>query len=451
MAHFKIKQGYTVPIAGEAKQEIESLPKPPFVAMCPVEFPGLKPKLSVAVDERVKVGSPLFFDKKRPEVQFLAPASGKIAAINYGPRRVIEEIVIAADDDYEHQDFESLALGAVLDQSREAMVERLTKGGLWPLLRRRPYGKIAPTDETPKAIFVTAMNTAPLANDPNFSLEGKGEAFKCGVAAMTRLTDKVFVCTRGENPNPMFNVDDLDGVERHTFSGKHPAGLVGTHIGKLAPINKGESVWCLNARDAVAIGSFFLNGRYPVERVVALVGPGCQSPRYLRTQLGARIQDLVGDSAKEGDQRFISGDVLTGSAKSLESWLGFYDDMVTIIPEGVDQEFLGWLSPGLNKPSFFPLFLSNLMPKKTYEMDTNLHGGRRAIIQSGIYDEVVALDIYAEFLLKATIAQDIDQMERLGILECAPEDFALVTYICPSKTEASKIIAEGLELMEKEG
>ncbi len=448
MAHFKIRKGYAVPITGEPKQEIVDAPRPPFVGVCPTEFPGVKPRLAVSVDDRVKVGTPLFAHKKLTELQFVSPASGKVTAINYGPRRVIEEIIIATDNDYEHEAFPSFSLAEIRALDRDALVEGLMKGGMWPLLRQRPFGKIPLSTEAPKAIFVNAMNTAPLANDPNFSLDGKGEAFEAGVAALSRLSGKTYVCARGDRANAMFT--QSQDAECHQFSGKHPAGLVGTHITKLNPLNKGERVWHLNARDAVAVGEFLLGGRYPVERVVAVAGPGCKEPRYVRTQLGVKIKDLVGDNVKEGEQRFVSGDALSGAARPADGFLGFYDDLATILPEGRDQDFLGWMSPGAGKPSISRVFLSALFNKK-YDLTTNLNGSPRAIVQSGIWDGLVALDVYPEFLIKATIAQDIDQMERLGILECAPEDFALCTYACPSKTEASKIIAEGLELMEKEG
>lgn len=447
MTDYKIKEGYTVPITGEARKEIENLAHPPFVGVCPVEFAGLKPKLAVKVDDEVKVGTPLFFDKKAPEVQFLSPATGRVTAINYGPRRVIEEIIIATSDQDEFEDFGKMAAGAIAKTNRDDMIARLTKGGLWPLIRQRPYNKIADTAAQPKAVFINCMDTAPLAADPCFSLKDKGEVFKAGVAAMKALCDTVHVSMRAGGDNSAFT--GAEGANTHTFSGKHPAGLTGTHISKISPINKGECVWHLHARDVVLIGASLLSGHYPTERVICVAGPSATKAQYYRGRLGMKIKDIVGGNVADGEQRYVSGNVLCGAAKSEDGFLGFYHDLVTILPEGREQHFLGWLHPVGVAPSYGRSYLAGFF-SKLFNMNTNMNGGHRAIIQSGLWEEVVALDLHPEFLVKASMAEDIDAMERLGILECDPEDFALCTYICPSKTDVSRIIADALELMEKE-
>lgn len=449
MADFKIKKGYTVPIKGSAKPEIVDGPHLPFVGISPTDFKGVKPRLKVKVDDNVKVGSPLFIDKKNPDVVFASPASGRITAINYGPRRVIEEILIATDETPAHIEHDRFDLAGISKTSRDQMIAHLMNGGLWPYIRSRPFEKIATEEQSPKAIFINCMDTAPLANDPNVSLKDMDQHFAAGVAAMRVLCDMVHIAVRHEQPHAGFV--SVQGAQVHTFSGKHPTGLVGTHINKIDPLNKGEVVWYIHARDLVMIGQFLLDGKYPIRRVVALAGTGVQNPRYIKTQIGVKIKDLVTGELAEGEQRFISGNPLSGTARAAETLLGFYDDLITVIPEGREQYFLGWLKPGLNVPSYGRTFLSGFMPGKKFAMDTNIHGGHRAIIQSGLYEHVVALDLHPEFLVKATLAEDIDAMEQLGILECAPEDFALCTYICPSKTEVSKIISDGLDLMEKEG
>ena len=449
MADFKIKKGYNVPISGEAKKEIAALAHPAFVGVCPNEFPGLKPKLTVAEDDIVKVGTPLFYDKKATDVRFLSPASGRIASIKYGPRRVIEEIVIRTDAAYEYEEFKAYSESEIRGLDRSELKEALMKGGMWPLIRQRPFNKIADPEAQPKALFINCMDTAPLANDPAFSLKEKGAEFAMAADALKILCDQVHVVTGTSSENDVFR--KAKGVSYHRFSGKHPAGLVGTHINKVSPINRGEVVWYLNARDAVLVGTFLKSGRFPIERVIAVAGPGAAEPGYFRTQLGIRIQDALLGPQPDKEERYISGNVLTGAKKSKEGFLGYYDDLISAIPEGREQHFLGWMSPGAGKASYTRVFFSGFLSGKKYDMNTNLNGGHRAIIQSGVYDRVVALDIYPEFLVKATIAEDIDQMERLGILECDPEDFALCTYVCPSKTEVSQIIAKGLELMEKEG
>ncbi|CAM2067785.1 Na(+)-translocating NADH-quinone reductase subunit A [Sulfidibacter corallicola] len=448
MGDYKISKGYTVPILGEAAKELVDAKHPPFVGVCPVEFKGLKPKLSVKVNDEVKVGTPLFFDKKNPELIFLSPATGRITAINYGPRRVIEEVVIATGDAYQYEIFEKHTLAQIAKVTRETLIQKLLAGGVWPYIRQRPFTKIADYTKPAKAIFVNCMDTAPLANDPSFSLKERGEDFKAGIQALKVLSDKIHLVTNGGSQGPF---GDVEGVTRHTFSGKHPAGLVGTHINKVDPINKGETVWFVHARDLVMIGQFLLSGRYPIERIVAVAGNGAQKPHYVRTQVGTKIKDLVAGNLADGEMRFISGNVLSGSLKDPEKPLGFYDDLLTIIPEGREQHLLGWANPFKSVPSYTRAFISGFFSGTKYKMNTNINGGHRAIIVSGNYDEVVALDVHAEFLIKATLAQDIDMMEQLGILECDPEDFSLCTYICPSKTEVSQIIADGLELMEKEG
>ncbi len=448
MTVFKIKEGYTVPISGEAKQEVKDLPHPPFVGICPNEIKGLKPKLAVRVDDEVKVGSPLFFDKKSPNILFLSPAAGRVTAINYGPRRVIEEIIIDTKDHYEYENFPKFASGKIGKIGRDELIENLMKGGIWPFIRRRPFNKIANPADKPKAIFVNCMDSAPLANDPNFSLDRKAGEFAAGIEALKVLCGKVYVSARSNDPNPMFQAPE--GIEYNSFSGKHPAGLIGTQISRLNPINKGETVWYMTARDTVLMGSFLLTGTYPIERVVAVAGPGVIKPTYVRTQMGAKISDMVADNLTGGEMRFVSGDVLSGWTKSVDGFLGFYDDLISVLPEGREQHFMGWMMPGLNQPCYSNAYLSGFLSKR-FKMNTNLNGGRRAIIQSGIFGRVVALDIHPEFLVKATLANDIDAMEQLGILECDPEDFALCTYLCPSKTEVGRIIAGGLEMMEREG
>jgi len=449
MADFKIKKGYEIPISGDAPETLTTAKHPAFVGVCPIEFPGLKPRLDVTVDDEVEIGSPLFHDKRNERVRFLSPAAGRVSAINYGPRRVIEEIIITTAENEQAVAFDKLGPTEIAATARETLIEHLQKGGVWPYLRRRPYVKIAHQDEEPKAIFVNCMDTAPLANNPDFSLRGQGEAFRAGIEALKVLSEKVYVAT---SMSPADTFQGLEGVDVHRFSGTHPAGLVGTHITKLNPINKGEVVWFVNARDLVMIGRFLLDGRYPTKRVVAIAGPAAGARGYHETRTGVRIGDLAGKPGTEGEARHLSGNVLSGTKKAPESFLGFYDDLITVLPEGGHQEFIGWMSPGLNKPSFSRTYLTGLLGmKKKLPLDTSVRGGRRAIIMSGFWERVTALDVYPEQLAKACVAQDIDQMEQLGILECDPEDFALCTYVDPSKTEVSKIIAEGLELMEKEG
>lgn len=448
MADFKINKGYDVPIKGVAAKEISDLPKPSIVGLCPNEFRGMKPKLAVKEGDSVKVGSPLFVDKKQKEIQFVSPASGTVSQIKYGPRRVIEEVVVSASKETEYETFDSFDLAKISKTSRDAMVEHLCKTGLWPLIRRRPFTRIAHFAEEPKSLFVNCMDTAPLANDPNFAAEGKGTAFEAGVEALKRLVSKVHIVT---TPDANSAFKKPSGVDYHTFQGKHPTGLVGTHINKIDPINKGDVVWFLNAHDVVTIGNTLLSGKYDVERVVAVAGPGVNKPQYYRTQAGVKVKELLKGGIASEEQRYISGNVLYGTQKTEESFLGYYDNLLSVVPEGREQHLLGWALPTFSKQSFTRTMPTGFMPGKKFDMNTNLNGGRRAIIISGEWDKVVALDVFPEFLVKATMANDLDAMEQLGLLEVDPEDFALCTYVCPSKTEITQVIADGLELMEKEG
>lgn len=451
MTHFKVKKGYTVPIKGEAERSIEAVDAAPCVGVCPATFSGVKPKLLVKEDDMVEIGTPLFFDKKQPDVKFGSPGSGRVTAIRYGARRVILEIVITPEGDPSYKQSTAHDLPAIGKLSRADLIQQLLEGCMWPYLIQRPFSRIANPEAKPKAIFVNAMDTAPLAADPNFSLTGAGDAFKAGMTAMKVLADgaPVHVAVDATNANPDFTQGHEGTV--HTFSGKHPAGLVGTHISRIDPINRGECVWHIHARDLVMVGRFLLDGKYPTERVVAVAGPGAVRRKYFKTQLGVPLNHLLKDNLADGEQRVISGNVLTGIKVKTDGFLLFYHDLVTVVPEGRVRHFLGWITPGFKNPTLSRTMATGFIPGKTYNMHTNYNGGHRAIIQSGLYNRLVALDVHPEYLIKAAIAGDIDDMEQLGILECDPEDFALCAYACPSKTEVCSIIRDGLDLVEKEG
>ena len=449
MATYHIKKGYTLPMQGVPERKTTSLDTPKTLGICPTDFKGIKPKLSVKLNDPVKIGTPLFFDKQQPDVQFVSPAGGTVSAINYGPRRKILEIVIQVAGKEEHEMFPSFTTDSLAKQSAEDLTSTMLKAGIWPLIRKRPFNRIADPNEKPKSIFVNCMETAPLAADPAFALEGCESSFALGVEVLKKLTSgKVHVVTSKDAKGPF---SSAKGVQTHQFTGKHPAGLVGTHIAKIDPINKGECVWVVNARDTVSIGTFFATGKFPTQRVIALSGNGATETGYLKVRTGMRLNDLVGNRLKEGKVRVISGNPLTGVERNLESFLGTYESTVTLLPEPTEKHFMGWMMPGFNRPSFTRTFFSKLFPGKTFSYDTNVNGGHRAMVMSGLYEEVVALDVMPEHLVKAILSQDIELMEKLGILECDEEDFALCSYICPSKLEISSIIDQGLVLMEKDG
>ena len=450
MAVFTIKKGYSVPIAGEAERAIEDVDPPTIAGVSPTDLVGLKLRLLVAEKDRVKRGTPLVQDKHRPEIVLCAPVAGVVETIRYGPRRSLAAIYIAVegDDAVQHPSFRPADVRGI---GRPALVQQLLAGGLWPFLRRRPFDTIPDPTEKPDAVFVNCMNTAPLANDPEFSLRGKQAEFRAGVEALTVLADgsPVHMVLNGAVKESVF--PEVDGVARHSFRGRHPAGLVSTHISRLSPLHGRRCVWYMNARDVVLLGAFLLVGQYSTERIISVVGPSARKRRYFRAHLGAWLLDLVGEEIESKDSlpRFISGDVLTGRTVDRFGFLGLYDDMITIVPETQERQFLGWMTPGKDRWSFSRSYLSGFL-KGPWAMNTNLNGEERALVKTGDYDRVVALDVLPDFLVKAILAGDIDQMEQLGILECAPEDFALCSYICPSKVDFTEVLRSGLEMMRKE-
>ena len=443
---FKLRKGLNIKLQGSAKSEVESLPVPSKVALKPTDFPGLTPKLAVKAGDEVKAGQALFFDKYHPEIQFTAPLSGKVALINRGERRKILEIVIETDArigsvEFKKADPETLSA----DQIKEAMLN----SGMWPFIRKRPYGIIASPDDKPKAVFISTFDTAPLAPDYNAVLKDQIATFQTGVNALAKLTGvkvNIGICCS----NSVFG--SLKNVVTNTFEGPHPAGNVGVQIHHIAPVNKGESVWTVNVQDVLFIGRLFETGKVDFSRIVALTGSEVENPKYYSTVLGISASELLaGKLKKSGNkQRIISGNVLTGTKISTECYLSFYDSQVTVIPEGDYYEFLGWAMPRLNKFSFSRSYFSWLNKNKVYSADTNTNGEERAFVMTGQYEKVVPMDVLPVHLLKAIIAEDIDKMEQLGIYEIIEEDLALCEYICTSKIEVQKLVRKGINLMIKE-
>jgi len=443
----KIKKGLDINLKGKAEKIfIQSDPSETF-AVKPIDFTGIFPKLTVKVDHDVKAGSPLFFNKYKPEVIFTSPVSGKVIAINRGERRRILEVVIRADKEIR---YESFTKANPLDLSREQIIENLLESGLWPFIRQRPYHIIANPEDEPKAVFISAFDTAPLAPDYDFALKNDAQPFQTGIDALSKLTSgKVHLGLNGAYP-PSRVFAEARNVELHYFRGPHPAGNVGVQIHHIDPVNKGDIVWFVNPQDVVSIGRLFEKGIYDASRIVALSGSEIKSPRYFKTKIGASITNLVEGNVETGKLRYISGNVLTGLKIPKDGYIGFYDSQITVIPEGDYYEFLGWCLPGFKKYSVSRSFFSWLAPKKEYHIDTNLKGGRRAFVMTGEYENVFPMDIYPVQLLKAILVEDIDLMENLGIYEVAEEDFALCEFVCTSKTDVQSIIRQGIDLMIRE-
>ncbi|MDX8339255.1 Na(+)-translocating NADH-quinone reductase subunit A [Draconibacterium sp. IB214405] len=441
----KLRKGLNIKLKGSAEKALEKLPVPATVALKPTDFPGLTPKLSVKVDAEVKAGDALFYDKYHPEILYTAPLGGKVVSINRGERRKILEVVISTDEKVGSAEFTKADPSGL---SAEEVKEQILKSGLWPFIKKRPYGIVASPEEQPKDIYISTFDTAPLAPDYNFVMDGQLDTFQTGVNALAKLTEgKVNL---GVQAGSAFS--SVKNAVINTFDGPHPAGNVGIQIANTNPINKGEVVWTINVQDVLFIGRLFETGKVDFTRTVAIAGSEVKAPKYVQTVLGAPIKDLVGGKLVETDynKRIISGNVLTGEKVSEKCFLGYYDSLVSVIPEGDEYEFLGWADPGFSKFSATKTYFGKLFPKKEYTMNANIHGGERAFVLSNQYEKLVPMDILPVYLLKAILVNDIDKMENFGIYEVIEEDFALCEYACTSKIEVQKILREGINTMIKE-
>jgi len=445
----KIKKGLDIKMNGQAEKIYAKAPRAKTYAIKPGDWHGLTPKIIPKLCDPVKVGTPIFFDKYFPEVKFTSPVSGMLLAIKRGDRRRIVEVVVEDDGKDTPESFLQADPSGL---NREQVIENLLNSGLWPLIKRRPYTVIARTNETPKSIFISAFDTAPLAPDYDFVLKDREEDFQWGVNALGRLTDgKIFLNLDGRYPS-VKTLSTIKGVEINRFKGPHPTGNVGVQIHKLDPINKGEAVWTVKPQDVVTIGRLFRTGRYDPSIVVALTGSRIKKPQYFKTIRGAGVAPLIENRLMEGENRVISGSVLNGrQIDPVEGHVGFSDAQITVIPEGNYYEMFGWIKPGFRKMSASRSFASTwLAPGRSYDMDTNYHGGERAFVMTGEYEKVLPMDIYPQQLLKAILVNDIDRMEQLGIYEVDEEDLSLCEFICTSKTPVTKILREGLRSIRRE-
>ncbi|MBL7967959.1 MAG: Na(+)-translocating NADH-quinone reductase subunit A [Prolixibacteraceae bacterium] len=442
-----LKRGLNIRLKGDAEKIFGTSIEADKVALKPTDFPGLSPKILVKAGQEVKAGEPIFFDKNNPEILFTAPTSGEVLAINRGERRKVLEIVIKADGKNESLEFQKADPQKL---SREEIKEQLKKSGTWPFLKQRPYGTVAKPETTPLRIFISGFDSSPLAPDYEFILKDQASVFQTGINALAKLTDgKIHVGIRPDQTNGFFS--SIKNIEITQFTGPHPAGNVGIQIHHVAPINKGDLVWTISPQEVIYIGRLFETGKVNFSKIVALTGSEVTSPKYFKVVHGTSLDSLLKKTTKqEVKERYISGNVLTGKQVETDDFLGFYDQQVTVIPEGDYFEFLGWAMPRLNKFSLSKSYFSWLTPNKTYRADANLNGEERAYVMTGQYEKVLPMDILPVFLMKAIIAEDIDKMEQLGIYEVIEEDLALCEYVCTSKTEVQHILRGGINLMIKE-
>lgn len=446
---FKIKKGLDLPIAGVPEQHVSTGASVRHVAIVGDDYLGMRPSMRVEEGDRVIKGQALFEDKKNPGVMFTAPASGTVVAINRGERRVLQSVVIRIEGD-EQREFAHYDTADLASLSRDAVQAQLLASGLWTALRTRPFSKSPVPGTEPAAIFVTAMDTNPLSVDPQPVILAQRTAFDAGLTLLTRLTSgKVHVCQAGGGK---LGGHPQGQVTFNTFAGPHPAGLVGTHIHFLEPVSLTKQVWHLNYQDVIAIGKLFTTGELSAERVIAIGGPQAKHPRLVKTLLGADINELLADEIKEGENRLISGSVLSGRhAVDAHAYLGRFHLQVSIVQEGRDKELFGWVLPGAEKFSVTRTTLGHFLRNRLFNFSTTTHGGERAMVPIGNYERVMPLDILPTMLLRDLLAGDTDSAQALGCLELDEEDLALCTYVCPGKYEYGPVLREVLTRIEQEG
>ena len=438
-----LKKGLNIPISGEAALETMRTIAPDVVAVKPTDFKGFSPRLMVKEGDKVLAGSPVLADKQNPDILLTSPVSGTVKEIVRGEKRKLLAVLVKAEGN------EAVDFGAKDPKGLKAeeVKETLLKSGLWPTIIQRPYGVLANPAQTPKAVFVSAFSTAPLAADSEFVFKDDLAAIQAGITAISKIA-KVHVCVNSETSA----FAKLQDAVLHTvIAKKHPAGNVGVQISHISPIMKGETVWTLSLLSLAAIGKLFLNGKLDLCRKVAVTGPAALKTGYVVAMPGTPMSALEGCFDPAVETRFISGDVLSGENIGKDGYLGFFDNQVTLIKEGREREVLGWANPlRFNQFSSSMAYFSWLLPKKKYNMDTNTHGGVRAFVCSDVYGKVLPMDIFPVYLVKACLAGDIDKMEQFGIYEVLPEDLALCEFVDPSKNDIQAIIQDGIDLMIKE-
>lgn len=446
---FRIRKGLDLPISGVPEQHVTTGASIHHVAIVGDDYVGMRPAMLVQEGDRVIKGQALFEDKKNPGVMFTAPASGTVVAIHRGERRVLQSVVIQIEGD-EKREFARFDAADLATLSHDAVQTQLLESGLWTALRTRPYSKTPVPGTMPAAIFVTAIDTNPLSADPPPLILAERKAFDAGLTVLTRLTPgKVHVCQAsggklGGHPQGQ--------VAFNEFAGPHPAGLVGTHIHFLEPVSLTKQVWHLNYQDVIAIGKLFTTGELCAERIIAIGGPQATQPRLVRTLLGADLTALLAGETKEGENRIISGSVLSGRhATGPMAWLGCFHLQVSVVLEGREKELFGWVLPGAEKYSVTRTTLGHFLRRKLFNFSTSTNGGERAMVPIGNYERVMPLDILPTVLLRDLLAGDTDGAQALGCLELDEEDLALCTYVCPGKYEYGPVLREVLTRIEQEG
>ena len=447
MPHIKIKKGHDLQISGLPDEMIQEQIKSETVAILPTDFRGIKPKLIVKEGDDVKIGSPLFFNKVNPDVKWASPACGNVKTIEYGPRRIIQKIEIQLSDSQESEKNKIYKNSEIIGLDREVVIDTILGANVFPFFRQRPFNVIPNPKVIPRDIFVSAINTAPLAFDQEIVIKENLESFQAGVDVLNTLTSgKVYLTSKTESI-----VSSIQNVESYTIDGPHPAGNVGIQIHHISHLKPGENVWTINSQDLIAIGKLFLYGFYDPIRIITLAGPSVKKPGHFRVNTGARISTITSGRMTDNEKRIISGDVLTGRVSSPDDFLSYYDFSISVIFDEVKREFIGMLNPGSSSSrySLTPVFLS--LSKMLFPFNTSQNGSHRAVVPINAWERVLPMDILPNELYRSILAKDIDEMEMLGLFECDDEDFALCSFVCPSKTDVSGTIREGLDMLQAEG
>ncbi len=446
---FRITKGLNLPISGQPESQIVAAPGVTRVGLVASDYIGMKPTMLVQEGDSVRLGQPLFSDKKTNGVIFTAPAAGRVAEINRGERRMLQSLVIDVEG-HDSVEFSPLVEKDFLRGNREQITDLLAASGLWPAFRTRPFSKIPAVGTVPRSIFVQAMDTNPLAADPMPWIRSHEADFRFGLQSLAKLTDgKVHVCHRPDAVIPDIGVSS---VSTAAFEGPHPAGLSGTHIHFLDPVGPKKTVWYINYQDVIAIGHLVATGWLDTERMISIAGPSFAKPQIVRTRLGACVTQLTSGMLVNGTHRVISGSVLSGRrVEAPMGYLGRYHLQVSAIPESSQREFLGWMSPGANRFSVKNIFTSALNRARTFAFSTTTGGSKRAMVPIGMYEKVMPLDILPTFLLRALITKDTEQAQALGCMELDEEDLALCTFVCPGKTEYGPLLRASLNQIELDG
>ena len=446
MPHIRINKGHDIQISGVPNNNITNIKAHDTLALLPTDFRGVKPKLLVKEGDNVKIGSPLFFNKLNPIVKWASPGSGKINKIEYGPRRVIKKIELLLSDEQKHVEYKKFKNSDIISLDREKVLTSILEANIFPIFRQRPFNIIPNPEISPRDIFISGVDTSPLSVNIELVVEDDIKNFQAGVDVLNRLTNgKVYLTTK-----PDSRLSSIQNVELNTISGPHPAGNIGIQIHHIAHLKPSEIIWTVNPQDVISLGKLFLKGLYDPTRVITLGGPNVSNPGHFRVVQGTKISSIIGDNLNKNDYRIISGDVLTGRTSFLEDYLSFYDYTISVISDDIKREFIGMLNPGSSSSrySLTPVFLS--FSKILFPFTSSQNGNHRAVVPMNSWERVLPMDILPNELYRSILAEDIEEMENLGLIECDDEDFALCSFACPSKTDVGVVIRKGLDMLQAE-